>query len=122
MTGPSESQIQRAFVEWLRWQAPKLGLSSWAWFSIPNAPRNKVTGARLKAEGMRAGMADMGFLLPDGRAAFIEFKTPTGRLSAEQRAFQSQCQLMGVPYAVCRSSDEAIAALSSWISEARTTE
>ena len=118
MTGPSESQIQRAFVEWLRWQAPRDVI----WFSVPNNPRSKITGARLKAEGMRAGAPDMVFILPSGRAACIEFKTPTGRLSAEQRHFATGCEIMGVPYAVCRSSDEAIAALSSWVSEARAAE
>ena len=115
MTGPSESQIQRAFVEWLRWQAPP----NLIWYSIPNAPRNKVTGARLKGEGMRAGAPDMGFVLPSGAAAFIEFKTSTGRLSGDQRAFRKQCASIGARHAVCRSSDEAIAALSEWISEAR---
>ena len=118
MTGPSESQIQRAFVEWLRWQAP----ANLIWYSIPNAPRNEFTGAGLKREGMRAGAPDMGFVLPGGAAAFIEFKTTIGRLNGDQRAFRKQCVSIGARHAVCRSSDEAIAALSSWISETRTTE
>jgi hypothetical protein len=117
--GPSETQIQRTFVEWLQWnRAPGL-----VWYAIPNEGlRNARTGARLKAQGMRAGTPDMAFVLPGGRAAFIEFKTPKGRLSADQRHFALTCERLGIPHRVCRSSDEAIAALSSWISGARVAE
>ena len=108
-----ETQIQRAFVEWLRWnETDKL-----IWYSIPNSPRNKVAGARLKAEGMRAGSPDMGFVLPNGEAAFIEFKTTEGRLSGDQRAFRKKCLAMGVRHAVCRSSQEAIDTLTVWMTE-----
>lgn len=84
---PSESQIQSAFIEWIRWsahEAPELTCG----YSIPNGanttPQNR---RRLVREGLQAGMPD--WCLPVARneahSLYIEFKTPKGRLSPEQK-------------------------------------
>lgn len=76
--------------------------------------RSKRTGGRLKAMGVVAGTPDLAFVLPDGRAAFMELKAAGGRLSREQKAFQAKCDKMGVPYAVCWSIDAAVEVLKAW--------
>ena len=54
-------------------------------------------------------------MLPDGRAAFFEIKTWTGRASLEQIAFRDRCEAVGAPpYAIARSLDEAEGVLASW--------
>ena len=61
------------------------------WFhSIPNGEnRDTVTAARLKATGLKSGVSDT--FLPEPRGAYhglyIELKTPTGTLSANQKEF-----------------------------------
>ena len=59
-------------------------------FSVPNeGKRSKITGALLKAMGLRPGAVDMVLItrppaFPDKHAVF-EFKTETGRIEPEQR-------------------------------------
>ena len=55
------------------------------------------------------GVPDMVIAMAGGRLAFMEIKTPKGRLSQEQRAFRQWCEQNDVPYAVCCSSDQIIA-------------
>lgn len=85
------------------------------WFHPPNGEyRSGRTGARLKAMGVRPGVADIVIVLPNGRAAFLELKTEKGTLSKEQRAFREQCEANGAPYAVARSPEEVKAVLTVW--------
>lgn len=103
-----EADLQRAIVAHLRMLAPKNVI----WFHPMNsAPVSKRTAGRFKAEGVVAGVADLCFVLPDGRAAFMELKAPGGRLSAAQRAFQDQCAAMGVEFCVCYDIDTALSVL-----------
>jgi hypothetical protein len=85
------------------------------WFAIPNAGRRTGrAGARLRQEGMRRGVADLCFMLPAGKCAWLEMKTENGRLSDEQKGFQARCLRLGHPYAIAKTIDEAIATLKSW--------
>ncbi len=88
----------------------------WHWNTYPsermqlfmnyNTPPNKIAGGQLKAQGMVAGVADMTYLLPHSKVAFIEFKTETGKQSANQLDFQAVCMALGTPYFICRSLAE----------------
>ena len=49
---------------------------------------------------------------PLGRFLAIELKTPTGRQSPEQRAFQRMVEAMGGVYLLCRSVDDAVAGVA----------
>lgn len=40
-----------------------------------------------------------------GHVHYIEFKTPTGRMSEHQKAFEDQCRFDGVDYYVIRDLD-----------------
>lgn len=111
-----EERIQRAVVQHLTLCLPE----NVVWYSVPNAPRNAVSGGRLKATGMRAGVADLAFVLPGGKSAFIEMKCEKDHqgdrtyIDADQRAFRDQVRLAGGLYAVCRSSEEVMETLGSW--------
>lgn len=64
------------------------------------------------AYGLGVGGADLvGVLRPSGRAFALEVKTPTGRLSAEQKAWHRAWAGAGGFVACVRSVDEALQAL-----------
>lgn len=101
-----ESTIQRNCIAWFRLQYPECRLLL---FSVPNGGRrDKVTAAILKAEGAVAGVADAILLLPrHGYASLcIEFKTPKGRQSDNQKAWQKAVEENGSKYVVVHSFDE----------------
>ncbi len=107
----TEATLQRAIVELLR----KAAHGDVLWFHVPNGEhRNAVTGARLKSLGVRPGVADLAFVLPGGRAAFLELKRDNGRQSQSQRIFESDCERSGAYYEVARNIDEAIGILRAW--------
>lgn len=65
---------------------------------------------RMKAMGLRPGIADYIFLWPGyhvARIAFLEAKSPKGVPSAEQEDFKQHCYECGIDYAVVRTLEEA---------------
>jgi hypothetical protein len=85
------------------------------WFAIPNGgKRDAISGARLKAEGVRPGAPDLGFVLPTGLAAFLEIKAAKGRQSVQQEFTEHQINALGGRYAVAHSIDEAWGVLAAW--------
>ena len=85
------------------------------WFAIPNQGlRSLRTGARMKAEGMMSGVADLCILMHGGRTGWLELKTPIGRQTDTQRGFQARLERLGHIYAVARTLDEAVATLKEW--------
>lgn len=84
-----------------------------ALFAVPNGGwRNEATGAKLKAEGVTAGVADLILLHPSGfghYALLIEMKTEEGRQSMAQRRWQEAIEKSGdgkYRYKVVRSEKE----------------
>jgi hypothetical protein len=67
--------------------------------------------ARLKQEGMRAGVADICIMLGGGRTVWLEMKTAKGRQTADQAEFQKVCEALGHPYILAHSLDEAMQGL-----------
>lgn len=109
----SEHELQAGIVKTIRLKFRQVLV-----YAVPNGgSRGPVEGRRLKAEGVTAGVPDLALVLPDGRAAFLEVKTPEGQLRQEQRRFGDWAELRGIPWAVVRNIDEAILALSSWLSD-----
>ncbi len=104
-----EHRVQVACVRWFRMKYPHL---SPRLFAVPNGGRRDgVTGARLKAEGVLAGVADLILLVPNAgyHALLIEMKTPKGRQSESQKAWQQEvCAEGEYKYVVCRSLDDFI--------------
>jgi len=106
-----EEALHRQVAAELRWRAPDL-----LWFTVPNqrGTRERWEQAMFKALGVRAGVADLVFVLPCGRVAFIELKAPRGVSSDAQRAFMRDCEALGAPYLICRSMAEVEGALAAW--------
>lgn len=106
-----EDDLQAAIVAHLRLLAPKNVI----WFHPANGgSRSKRTAGRMKALGVVPGIPDLAFTLADGRSAYMELKAMGGRLSPEQRLFQSKCEAMGVEHAVVYSIDAALNVLRAW--------
>jgi hypothetical protein len=48
----------------------------------------------------------MCYLKPEGRTCWIEWKTPTGRQSEDQKRFEKLCRSLGHEYVIVRSEEE----------------
>lgn len=58
--------------------------------------------------GVPKGFSDLfGFRKSDGKAVFIEVKTPTGKPSEQQKKFLSAVRNAGAIAGICRSVEEA---------------
>lgn len=119
--GQSEHKLQSRFMDYLTVAARR----DLFWFAVPNAGlRSLRVGAMMKAEGLKPGVADICFMLPDGKCAWLEMKTESGRLSPHQEGFKHRCAMLGHPWAMARSLDEAIEIVRGWgvLREARAPE
>lgn len=99
-----EHRIQQACVRWFNLQYPHL---RGRLFAVPNGGRRDVvTGAKLKAEGVVAGVADLILLVTNKAfgALLIEMKKPGGIQSVAQRQWQGIVTTNGeYKYVICRS-------------------
>lgn len=111
-----EHLIQCACVRWFAYQHPELmGLL----FSVPNGGRrDKVTAAKLKAEGVVPGVSDLLLLVPNKNyhALCIEMKDVKGKQSDSQKAWQNKVEAKGYMYVICRSLDDFIRVVSDYLS------
>lgn len=107
-----EDDIQESLVEHLEWRLAR-GV---VWYAVPNGEkRDKITASRLKRLGVRAGVADVAFVLPGGTAAYLELKAgKKGRQSDEQKQFQADVVAAGARYALARTLDDALSILLEW--------
>jgi len=53
------------------------------------------------------GLADW-MCIKDGTVAFVEWKSGTGKQTPGQRDFQDACDAAGIPYRVCRTTEQAV--------------
>jgi len=107
---PSEHQIQAALVEVLRVSA----YPGVFWWAVPNGGKRAIgTAVRLKAEGVRAGVPDLVFII-NGLTHGLEMKKRGGSQSLAQKAAQIAWEAAGGVYAVARGVDEALDVLASW--------
>lgn len=110
-----EHRIQCACVNWFRLQYP---IHATALFAVPNGGRrDRVSGAKLKAEGVLPGVSDLILLLPRGRhhGLLIEMKTERGKQSQAQRDWQRDMVHRGYKYMVIRSIDEFIDRVTDYL-------
>ena len=98
---PTEHQEQVLFVQWFRRQYPKVKI-----FAIPNGEsRSKSAGARLKSEGVSAGVPDL--FIPEWNC-WIEMKrSKGGRVSEKQREWLDYLESVGHKAFVCAGFDSA---------------
>ena len=114
-----------ACVRWFNMQYPQYrGLL----FACPNGgARNLVTAAKLKAEGVVAGVADLLLLVPmfvkakdDGwvntiHALCIEMKTKRGYQSQAQKEWQKKVEAAGYRYVIVRSVEQFIKEINDYL-------
>lgn len=107
----TEAQIQKTLVEFLRRFCPV------PFFAVPNGGyRNPIEAARLKGQGVTAGVSDLIFILPGGVMGCMEMKAKAskGQLTPAQKAWLERAAEMGAKTAVCHSFEEATETLQSW--------
>lgn len=100
---------------WFRYQYPQYALLLYA---VPNGGfRNKATAQRMHSEGVVAGVADLILFLPtqDSHALCIEMKTPQGRQSDKQKAWQKAVEAVGYKYIICRSFQNFIFEVAKYL-------
>jgi len=112
---PSELQIHIGIVQLLKFTAAP-GV---VYLHCPNGElRDKRAAAKLKAMGVRPGVADLMLLIPQGSGpaitAFMEIKRPGERLSAAQEQFRDDVQAIGCLWDVVFSIDRAADVLREW--------
>lgn len=61
---------------------------------------------KVKNTGFLPGVSDTVVCCNGGVSLYIEFKTPTGTQSSEQKEFQERVQMLGHSYYLCRSLEE----------------
>lgn len=117
----SESQEQQALFQWWHLVGSKLCPDTPApvMYAIPNGGRrDAITGARLKAEGVLAGVPDIFLAVPaHGYAGlYIELKRRNGgRVSPAQKLIMQRLRSHGYACVVCHGCEAAINAIQSYL-------
>lgn len=105
-----EDILQEAIVAYLHAVVPPPRVI----LSIPNEGLRSLAGAsRMKRMGLRSGACDL-LLVVDGRALFLEVKTPKGVVAPNQTQFLLDCDAAGAGAVVVRSIDDVRVALNHW--------
>ena len=111
-----EHRIQCSCVRWFNLKHRKL---KGRLFAVPNGgKRDALTGAKLKAEGVVAGVADLILLVPNRfyGALLVEMKTLTGRQSKSQKDWeQIITSERDYKYVVCHSLDHFIREVDDYL-------
>ena len=101
-----EHKLQCSMVRWFRFTYPQY---AHCLFAVPNGGRrDAVTGAKMKAEGVLAGVSDLILLKRSEEygALLIETKVKGNYQSQSQKEWQQKIEKEGYKYVVCRSLDE----------------
>ena len=114
----SEADHQKNVMRWsmiVREVYPDLALL----YHIPNGgARNEIEAKHLKEQGVKRGVPDL--CLPVARGSYhglyIELKTLTGRVSADQNYWQLKLIENGYFATVCRGWESAISVLEWYLS------
>jgi len=105
---PTEHEEQSAFVAWFRYKYPWILI-----FAIPNGGyRTKVEAAKLKREGMTAGIPDL--YIPV-LSLWIEFKRKNGRLSKSQKEVIKYLKSIGDNVIIAYGCEDAIKKIEDFL-------
>ena len=112
-----EHQEQVVFMQWCQLQAkkyPELDLM----FAIPNGgQRFATTAAKLKKEGVKAGIPDLHLPVARGgyHSLFIEMKVKPNHATPKQKAMMQRLTQAGNLCVVCYGAKEAIEATLNYL-------
>ena len=114
-----EHTEQVALMQWWALACHGFGLSERCLFAIPNGGhRNIITGATLKAEGVRAGVPDLFLAVPKhpNHGLFIEMKKEKGgRVSKHQIEMLSLMNANGYAVSICHGWIEAKGTIEKYL-------
>lgn len=114
-----ESREQRYLFKWWRNNAmPRFGLNPIVMHSIPNGGfRNIVTASIMKAEGQAPGVFDvkLNVARKGAHGFWLEMKAQDGDTSDSQDDFREEMTRQGYWCCVCHSADEAIEAITNYL-------
>jgi len=117
----SEHQHQVRVVDWCRYDAPNhLRLQASQIYAIPNGGHRKpAVAAKLKAEGVVAGVPDLHLPIAAGRehGLYIEMKRPGERPTAEQLVRMTQLRKNGYRAVVAEGWRAAVAILIDYLEQ-----
>jgi hypothetical protein len=114
-----ESLMQQEIVKWWAWKCRELNIPEYLLIAIPlQGHRTPKNGARMKAEGMRAGTLDMQLCVARGQwnSLWIENKTKEGVVSKDQHKMMGWLKQFGSHVVVCRTFKEATDEIESYLS------
>jgi len=117
----TEHDHQVRFVDWCRYDAPDhLRLRSSQIYAIPNGGHRKpAVAAKLKAEGVVAGIPDLHLPIAAGRehGLYIEMKRPGERPTAAQLIRMGQLRQNGYRAVVAEGWRAAVAILTDYLEQ-----
>jgi hypothetical protein len=80
------------------------------WSALSNAPRTALAGYLARRRGVRSGLSDI-IVVYDGRAIWVEMKSPAGVASKVQRQVCAELLAAGADCYLARSKEAALVAL-----------
>ncbi len=111
----NEERLQTWCVRWFDAQYPQLSMLL---HHSPNGgARTPYEGKAFKWMGTRAGFPDLILLVPRGSCPYlcIELKSDKGRQQPTQVCYQRAVEAVGARYAICRSFDEFMELINSYL-------
>lgn len=114
-----EHAEQVLLMQWWALAHQQFGVPEQLLFAIPNGgERNIIVAARMKKEGVRAGIPDLFLAVPKGgfHGLFIEMKKPKGgRVSKNQSSMMKLLSEQGYSAKVCCGWVEARAEIERYL-------
>ena len=117
----AEGLIHKNFADLLRVKEYLNQLNCVFWsYNAAGEKRSPITGALLKAKGLKTGQADYTFYYQNRNSytvniLFLEFKAKKGKQSESQKDFASKFENKNnVNYEVCYSVNEAVTVLEKF--------
>jgi hypothetical protein len=86
-------------------------------FAINQNSHNQIKGAINRSLGVLPGVSDMAYLIP-GSVVWIEWKTPSGKQSTDQRKFQALVTSLGMQYHIVTSEEEFLKVIAPYADQA----
>lgn len=115
----TEHDEQVALMHWWSFAHKLFGVSEQLLFAIPNGgDRNILVAAKLKAEGVRAGVPDLFLAVPRGRyhGMFVELKKrDRGTVSKKQKIMIEILMESGYCSLVCHGWNGAMEAIKRYL-------
>lgn len=129
-----ESEMQRRICRWWGMACKNFDVPEVLLFKIANDGKRTPIGGRLdKLAGLRRGAPDLCLAVArprykhekvekyfermEANSLYLELKTETGRVSAEQQTFHQHLRAAGYKVEIVRSFDQAVEVITGYLSK-----